>query len=98
MSKQWGHGFYTGSIEGRALGESEGAGISQWTIANEMRVILCALITSHKREDENAFWATVEIAKVVIGKYADFDDGDWAVFRSDQRGRGDGIAKVGSQS
>ena len=67
MSKQWGHGY---SYAG-------------YKIANEMRVILCALITAHEREDSSAFWATVEIAKTVVGKYANFNDEDWAVFRKD---------------
>lgn len=84
MSKQWGHGFNTGSVEGRTLGEADGRGLAQWEMANEMRVLFCALITSHKRDDANAFWATVEIAKTTIGKYANFDEDDWAVFRNDK--------------
>jgi len=81
MSKQWGHGFNKGMSEGHDLGEGEGRCLAEWKMANEMRVLLCALITAHKREDSNAFWATAEIAKTVIGKYAVFDDEDWAVFR-----------------
>jgi len=56
----------------------------QWFIANEMRVLFCALITAHKRKDFNAFWATVEIAKTTLSKYANFNDDDWAVFRNDK--------------
>ena len=54
-------------------------------LAHEMRVILCALITAHKREDSNSFWATVEIAKTHLGTYAAFSDDEWAVFRDDKK-------------
>ena len=83
MSKQWGHGFNKGMAEGHEAGEGAGHDMAAWKIANEMRVLFCALITAHKREDPNAFWATVEIAKATVGKYANFDDEDWAVFRGD---------------
>ena len=48
-----------------------------------MRILFCALITAHKRRDDNAFWATVEIAKHQLSKYANFNDEDWALFRND---------------
>lgn len=82
MSKQWGHGFHSGEKNGVEIGVAEGRAIAEWKIANEMRVLFCALISAHKREDHNAFWATVEIAKSTIGKYANFDENDWSVFRS----------------
>ena len=87
MSKQWGHGFNKGLHEGYEIGEGAGRGMSEWKIANEMRVLFCALITAHEREDTNAFWATVEIAKVTVWKYAIFDDEDWSVFRGDTPSR-----------
>ena len=65
------------------VGEASGKGVAQWKIANEMRVLFCALVTAHKREDSLAFWATVAITKSIISKYANFDDEDWDVFRSD---------------
>jgi hypothetical protein len=83
MSKQWGHGYNVGEKNGVEIGTNSGEFLAGHKIANEMRVILCALITAHKREDSNAFWATVEIAKTVVGKYANFNDEDWAVFRKD---------------
>lgn len=85
MSKQWGHGYNTGTMDGFREGTNSGESMAQWKVANEMRVILCALITAHKREDANAFWATVEIAKAVAGKYVNFNDEDWAVFSGDSR-------------
>ena len=83
MSKQWGHGFNTGMAEGHDLGEGAGRGLAEWKIANEMRVLFCALITAHKRHDGLAFYATIEIVKTVLSKYANFDEEDWAVFRRD---------------
>lgn len=83
MSKQWGHGFHSGMSEGIDIGEGQGKCLNGYFMANEMRVLLCALITSHKRRDEQAFFATVEIAKATVGKYANFSDEDWAVFRGD---------------
>jgi hypothetical protein len=65
---------------GEAIGEKYG----QHKVADEMRVILCALITAHKRKDTMAFWSTVEIAKTVLGKYAIFNEEDWALFRNDR--------------
>ena len=83
MSKQWGHGYSVGEMNGFKEGVINGEGYAEYKIANEMRVILCALITAHDRDDSSAFWATVEIAKTVVGKYANFNDEDWAVFRKD---------------
>ena len=85
MSTQWAKGFHEGAAEGYEAGNGSGKAIGQWEAANEMRVILCALITAHKREDGLAFWATVEIAKTTLGKYANFDDEDWALFRGDSK-------------
>ena len=80
MSKQWGHGFNTGLSEGHEIGEGTGRCSTGWHIAQEMRVLFCALITAHKREDYSAFYATVEIAKTTLSKYVNFNDEDWAVF------------------
>jgi hypothetical protein len=57
-------------------------------MAQEMRVLLCALITAHKRKDNTAFFATVDIAKKTLSEYANFSDEDWAVFRGDSPRRG----------
>ena len=43
-------------------------------LAQEMRVLFCALITAHKRDDWCAFWAIVEITKSHLGTYANFTD------------------------
>lgn len=51
MSKQWGHGYKTGAMDGFREGTNSGEIMAQWEVANEMRVILCALVTAHKRED-----------------------------------------------
>ena len=48
-----------------------------------MRVIFCALVTAHKRQDEAAFFATVEITKAMLSRYANFNEEDWAIFRGD---------------
>ena len=52
-----GHGYSVGEMNGFKEGVINGEGYAEYKIANEMRVILCALITAHKREDSNAFWA-----------------------------------------
>lgn len=57
--------------------------LSGWKVAQEMRVLFCALITAHKRKDEIAFYATVEIVKKSLSQYANFDEEDWALFRRD---------------
>lgn len=83
MSKQWGHGFHAGERDGYELGKNEGEGFTGYKIANEMRVLFCALITAHKRNDYRAFYATVEIVKTTLSKYCNFNEEDWAVFRND---------------
>ena len=50
-----GHGYSVGEMNGFKEGVINGEGYAEYKIANEMRVILCALITAHKREDSNAF-------------------------------------------
>lgn len=84
LSKQWGHGFATGAAEGFADGRALEQEATSYLVANEMRVLFCALITAHKRDDENAFWATVELTKKVLGTYANFDEKDWRVFDGKQ--------------
>lgn len=64
-------------------GEISGKRFAEYIVAQEMRVLFCALITAHKRHDDSAFFATVEIAKHHMSKYVDFDDEDWALFRRD---------------
>ena len=83
MSKQWDDGFNAGMKEGHELGEGSGRCFTGWKIAQEMRVLFCALITAHKRHDGLAFYATIEILKTTLSKYANFNDEDWAVFRRD---------------
>lgn len=85
MSKQWGHGFATGAAEGFAEGQALEKNATAYTVANEMRVLLCAIITAHKQEDELAFWATVELAKKALGSYANFDEKQWRIFDGKQR-------------
>ncbi len=80
---KWGNSFERGYSEGHDAGECFGRDIATWQMAHEMRVLFCALITAHKRKDHQAFWSTVEIAKSTVGKYANFDDEDWSVFRGD---------------
>lgn len=65
-------------IEGKKFGEWFG----NVKLAQKMRVILCALITAHKKQDEEAFWATVEIAKATIGERINFSEEEWAIFRT----------------
>lgn len=54
-------------------------------LAHEMRVCVCALITAHKREDWNGFWAAVEITKAALGQYILITDEEWAIFRDDTK-------------
>lgn len=65
--------------DGCAAGET----VMAYEMANQMRVLFCALITAHKRNDGLAFYATVEIVKGVLGKYVNFNEEHWAVFRRD---------------
>lgn len=83
MSKEWGHGFNEGKRAGFDCGNEWGETTIKMSMANEMRVLFCALITAHKRNDEFAFYATVEIVKTILSKYWNFNDEDWAVFRKD---------------
>ena len=85
MSKQWGHGFNAGERSGVELGEASGRAITGYDLAQQMRVILCSLITAHKKDDFCAFWASVEIAKTTLSQYANFSDEDWRLFRGDER-------------
>lgn len=80
MSKQWGHGYAKGSMEGFAEGRALEENANGYFLANEMRVLLCALITAHKQQDELAFWATVEVAKKALSHHANFDEKDWKIF------------------
>lgn len=66
-----------------SAGEKIGKKCGSYFVAEEMRVLFCALITAHKREDERAFYATVEIAKTTLNKYATYDDEEWSLFRGD---------------
>lgn len=72
-------------IQAHEIGVSEGRGITEYMMAGEMLVLFCALITAHKRRDEDAFFSTVEIAKKTLGSYRKFSPEDWAVFRGDRR-------------
>lgn len=81
MSAEWGHGYHTGSREGFADGKALEKTATAYMVASQMRVILCALITAHQRDDHNAFWATVEIGKKTLSSYANFSEEDWRVFR-----------------
>ena len=65
------------------VGADFSASAEKYFMAQEMRVLFCALVTAHKRNDNSAFWATVDIAKVVIGQHANFNEEDWALFRRD---------------
>lgn len=66
-------GFKTGN----KLGESTGF----YMMANQMRVLFCALITAHQKKDDLAFWSTVEIVKANINQHAVFTDKEWDIFR-----------------
>lgn len=69
----------------RAEAFVHGEFIGSYNTAQQMRVLFCALITAHKREDHTAFWATVEIAKHQLSSWANFDAEDWALFRDDTK-------------
>ena len=84
MSSQWGHGFYKGAVEGVKSGQENGETVGKYMLANQMRVLLCALIAAHKKEDHSAFWSTVEIAKATLNQSANFTDDEWAIFRNDK--------------
>ena len=56
----------------------------RWKMANEMRVLFCALVTAYKRNDSLAFWATVEITKKTLRQHINISDEEWHVFRSDK--------------
>ena len=61
-------------------------------IAQAMRVLLCALMAAHKRNDEAAFLATFEIAKHQLSKYDDFNNHDWYLFRHGKKLQDGGAA------
>lgn len=80
MSKQWGHGYATGAAEGFSDGKALEKQATAYEVAQEMRVLICALVTAYKQEDSIAFWATVELAKKALGAYANFENRHWSVF------------------
>jgi hypothetical protein len=69
--------------DGHDMAEAEGAAFSQWKMANDMRILFCALITCYKREDYLGVESTIEIIKNNLSQYVKFKDEDWAVFRND---------------
>jgi hypothetical protein len=81
MSKQWGAGFHKGVADGFKSGDKLGSVVGQYKMANEMRVLFCALITAHTKKDDSAFWSTVEIAKATLNQHANFSDAEWDIFR-----------------
>jgi hypothetical protein len=82
-SEDFRDGWERGMTEGEKFGYERGLRNAGWKTAQEMRVLFCALITAHKRRDESAFWATVEIAKQNLSQHANFNAEDWALFRRD---------------
>lgn len=82
-SEDFRNGWEKGYVEGEGFGYERGLRNAKWRTAQEMRVLFCALITAHKRHDDSAFFASVEIAKHHLSQYANFDDEDWALFRLD---------------
>ena len=81
MAKQWDHGFYQGEKQGLTQGNAEGSQVALYVFADQMRVLFCALATAKQRQDDNAFYSTLEIAKTVVGKHINLTDDEWSVFR-----------------
>jgi hypothetical protein len=70
-------------IDGHDMGGAEGAAFAQWKMANDMRILFCALITCYKKEDYLGVESMIEIIKNNLSQYVKFKDEDWAVFRND---------------
>ena len=64
---------------GQKFGEEHG----KYELAQQMRVLVCALVTAHQKADFHAFWATVEIIKSHLNVYVSFDEEDWDIFRGE---------------
>ena len=76
MSKQWGHGFFKGIVEGEQTGKS----LSGFEIAMQFRVLLSALVVAHKNGDEQAFYSTISIAQAVILQHTNLEKSSFKVF------------------
>lgn len=75
--------YERGFNEGFKTGVGNEKTVSQYFMAQEMRVLFCALITAQKVNDSIAFFATVEIVKKTLSAYANFEEKDWDIFRTD---------------
>lgn len=64
-------------------GHRDGLFWGQFHLAGKMRVLIAALLTAKEKEDSLAFWDTVEIIKIVLGKYQNFTEEEWHIFRPD---------------
>jgi len=50
-------------------------------MAQEVRVLICSLNAAHNVRDEMAFMSAIEVAKLTLSKYANFNDEDWSLFQ-----------------
>jgi hypothetical protein len=66
-----------------AAGQQSGEAIAGWRIAQEMRVLFCALVQLGKKGDSSAYWAMVKIIQNNLSQYVNFEEEDWAIFRGD---------------
>ena len=82
-SEDFRNGWEKGHQEGQKFGYERGLRNGGLVIANEMRVLLCALIAAHKRCDDGAFSSTVVMAQRSLSVHVNFSDEDWNLFRCD---------------
>lgn len=59
----------------------QGRVFGQYAMTDEMRVLFCALITAHNKNDDSAFFATVEIVKTTLRARRNFSEDEWHIFR-----------------
>lgn len=57
------------------------ASTATYLMAQEVRVLICSLNAAHNVRDEMAFMSAIEVAKLTLSKYANFNDEDWSLFQ-----------------
>ena len=77
-------GYEEGSV-GLECCVQSGKADANYLMAEEMRVLFCALITAHKVNDYGAFYATIEIVKKTLAAHIKYEDKHWDIFRTDKK-------------
>ena len=88
-SEDFRNGWEDGFQQGQEFGYERGLRNVGCLIADEMRVLLCALVAAHKHGDDSAFWATVAITRTNLSLHATFSEEDWALFGAMSRKKTD---------